>query len=179
MSKDLNYYLQKKYRIEIIPVSDEEGGGFIAKLPQFGRMGIIGDGETIEDAIKDLEKSKSLRFKRYIEEGVAIPVPEDEIFIGDYSGKFLVRIPKTIHKELVFAAKTEGVSLNQLAGSILAAGLEGHNANKSFTKILEEIEWVKENICAIKCNLESNLKLHLSFESSSYKADEYAYSKAA
>jgi HicB-like protein involved in pilus formation len=41
------------------------------------------------------------------------------------SGKFLVRVPKTMHKVLEIEAKREGVSLNQLAVSKLAAPL--HN----------------------------------------------------
>lgn len=179
MSKDLNYYLKKNYRIEIIPIADEEGGGFIARLPQFGNMGIIGDGETVDDAIKNLEASKAIRFKRYLEQGVAIPVPEDEIDLDDYSGKFLVRISKTIHKYLADTAKSEGVSLNQLAGSILATGLERHTENKAFARILQDLDWVKENICAIKCDLESSLKLQLSFQTPDSSADEFAYSKAA
>ncbi len=179
MSKNLNYYLKKNYRIEILPISDEEGGGFIARLPQFGNMGIIGDGETVDEAIKNLEESKAIRFKRYIEEGVSIPVPEDEIDLGDYSGKFLVRISKTIHKDLAHTAKSEGISLNQLAGSILATGLERHKENKTFARILQDLDWVKENICAIKCNLESSLKLQLSFQTPDSSADAYAYSKAA
>lgn len=33
--------------------------------------------------------------------------------IEKYSGKFLLRIPKSLHKRLVEEAKREGISLNQ------------------------------------------------------------------
>jgi predicted HicB family RNase H-like nuclease len=33
----------------------------------------------------------------------------------DYSGKFVVRIPKSLHPRLVMEADKEGVSLNQFA----------------------------------------------------------------
>lgn len=44
-----------------------------------------------------------------LEFGYPIPEPVDQ----DYSGKFNVRVPKTLHKQLVVAAEAEGVSLNQ------------------------------------------------------------------
>jgi hypothetical protein len=56
------------------------------------------------------------------EAGLAIPEPskvEDE-----YSGRFVVRIPRTLHRRLVQSAQSEAVSLNQLCLTFLAAGLE-------------------------------------------------------
>ena len=47
-----------------------------------------------------------------LEYGLPIPVPER---VEDYSGKFVVRLPKSLHQRLVIEAKNEGVSLNQLA----------------------------------------------------------------
>ena len=38
------------------------------------------------------------------------------------SGKFLVRLPKSLHASLVREAEAEGVSLNQLVATRLAAG---------------------------------------------------------
>lgn len=46
MKKDLDYCIGLPYRIEIQPIPEEECGGFMARLPQFGELGIIGDGET-------------------------------------------------------------------------------------------------------------------------------------
>jgi antitoxin HicB len=37
-----------------------------------------------------------------------------------YSGRFVVRIPPSLHRDLVRAAAEEGVSLNQLAAVALA-----------------------------------------------------------
>lgn len=46
-----------------------------------------------------------------IENNLPIPVPETA---EKYSGKFLVRLPKTLHQRLAIEANKEGVSLNQL-----------------------------------------------------------------
>ena len=58
-----------------------------------------------------------------VERGLAIPDAEPE---QDYSGKFIVRLPKTLHRELAKQAEREGVSLNALVSAYLAreAGLE-------------------------------------------------------
>jgi predicted RNase H-like HicB family nuclease len=78
MEKNLDYYLSLPYKIEVIPIPEEEGGGYCARLPQFGVLGIVGDGETIEEALRDLEEAKRLRFDGYIREGLEIPEPEME-----------------------------------------------------------------------------------------------------
>lgn len=40
---------------------------------------------------------------------------EEYILQKEYSGKLMIRIPKSLHKELALAAKENGVSLNQYA----------------------------------------------------------------
>ena len=47
-----------------------------------------------------------------LENGFEVPKPLEE---NNYSGKFVLRIPKTLHKKLALAAEKEGVSLNQYA----------------------------------------------------------------
>ena len=47
-----------------------------------------------------------------LENNLPVPIPEEA---ENYSGKFVVRIPKTLHKRLAVEADKEGVSLNQLA----------------------------------------------------------------
>jgi predicted HicB family RNase H-like nuclease len=38
----------------------------------------------------------------------------------DYSGKFVLRLPKSLHRRLAQQAEQEGVSLNQYAVSLLS-----------------------------------------------------------
>jgi len=66
-----------------------------------------GKPETGElEAIKDAKK-----------EGIYYTQPEfDEMKAEiEYNGKVLLRIPKSLHKELIEKSKQEGVSLNQYA----------------------------------------------------------------
>lgn len=81
MKKDLNYHLALPYKIEIVPIPEDEGVGFLARLPQFGVLGIVGDGGTKEEALADLAESRKDRFRQYLEEGLEIPEPN--VYIDD------------------------------------------------------------------------------------------------
>ena len=75
-------------------------------------------------AIRNLEEIKRERFSEYIHHGIAIPEPQRHE--DQYSGKFVLRIPKYLHRELASAARENDVSLNQFLVSLLAAGVEKH-----------------------------------------------------
>jgi antitoxin HicB len=61
-------------------------------------------------------------------ESLNLPVPEPESG-GSYSGKFIQRVPKSIHARLAMRAKQEGVSMNSLVTSILAESLGRREAS--------------------------------------------------
>ena len=117
--KNLEYYMALPYRIEIHPIPEEEGGGYESCIPELGRYAVVGDGETIEEALANLETTKKDRLSAYLEEGLIIPEPDE----AAYSGKFVIRIPKYLHRELVLNAKENGVSLNQFITALLAGCL--------------------------------------------------------
>jgi len=73
MKYELEYYLNLPYKIEIEPIPEDEGGGFVTRLSDFGKFGIIGDGETINEALQNLKKAKKTRFKKWLKEGLSIP----------------------------------------------------------------------------------------------------------
>jgi predicted HicB family RNase H-like nuclease len=47
-----------------------------------------------------------------LEGGFPVPAPAEE---SRYSGKFVLRLPKSLHARLAMEAEKEGVSLNQYA----------------------------------------------------------------
>jgi antitoxin HicB len=51
------------------------------------------------------------------EMGQDLPAPT---FPEEFSGKFNVRMPRSLHRDLVHLAADEGVSLNQLVVSLLS-----------------------------------------------------------
>lgn len=112
------------YPFEVRPLSAEEGGGFLISYPDFSDC--ISDGETVEEALtngKDALKSTIAALKA---KELPVPAPNGG---GVASGKFIARVPKTVHARLSSRAKAEGVSLNALVLTFIAEGLgrkQGH-----------------------------------------------------
>jgi predicted RNase H-like HicB family nuclease len=119
--KDINYYMRLKYKMEIVPFSEEDGGGYEARIPQLGKKAFRGYGDTPEEALAHLEVVKRDLFESYIKDGVLIPEPEPEE--ERYSGRILLRVPIYLHKELSELAKKEDISLNQLLNHLIERGL--------------------------------------------------------
>ncbi len=55
----------------------------------------------------------------------SLPEPEVRPSREEYSGKFVVRVPKSLHAALAAEAAAEGVSLNQLVVAKLSVQLAG------------------------------------------------------
>jgi antitoxin HicB len=112
-----------EYTFTVRHLSQEEGGGYLAEAIDLN--GCMADGETIEEAICNLEDAINSWIKTAQELGHFIPAPSSND--QQFSGKWVVRTPKNIHHRLVDMAKREGVSLNTLTVSLLAEGL-GHRS---------------------------------------------------
>ena len=50
---DIDFLMGLPFKIEVTQIPENEGGGFSSKLLGVG-LSVIGDGETIEEAIKDM-----------------------------------------------------------------------------------------------------------------------------
>lgn len=103
--KTLDEYLKLPYRMEITP--DEEGG-FVASFPEL--KGCVTCADSIEEAVRNAEEAKKEWLMAAMEEGY--PIPETESMEA-YSGQFKLRLPKSLHRQLVLQAKREGISMNQ------------------------------------------------------------------
>jgi antitoxin HicB len=106
------------YPFEIRPLNAEEGGGFLISYPDFSEC--ISDGETVEEALKNGRDALKATVAAMKAKGLAVPAPNGG---GVASGKFVARVPKTIHAQLATRAKVEGVSLNTLVLTFIAQGL--------------------------------------------------------
>jgi predicted HicB family RNase H-like nuclease len=77
---------------------------------------------STKDRIAFAKTKASLQIDRLID---SLPEPEVGPQRREHSGKFNVRIPKSLHAALVSEAEAEGVSLNQLVLAKLALHLQG------------------------------------------------------
>lgn len=105
MNKTLDYYMKLPYNYSIYPAEED---GYVIEVPDL--PGCITQGETAEEALNMIEDAKKCWIEAALEDGRKIPEPISD----DYSGKFNVRIPKSLHRSLSEQAKKENISLNQL-----------------------------------------------------------------
>lgn len=113
-TEKLQYYMSLNYPSQITKIDEADGGGFLIEVPML--KGCMSDGETVEEAYNNLEEAKKEWFTYMLENNLAIPEPADTV----YSGRFMVRIPKTLHKIITEQSKREGLSLNQYVSNVLA-----------------------------------------------------------
>lgn len=59
------------------------------------------------------EEAASLAEAEAMDDGTAMDLEQFKAALEEYSGKLVLRIPKSLHKALKEAAAIEGVSLNQ------------------------------------------------------------------
>lgn len=103
-------YLKLPYNYIIKPIQDEGGAYFHASVLELD--GCQSTGDTFNEAYDNLMEAMEGWIETKLENGFSIPEPiEDE----RYSGKFVLRLPKSLHKHLAIEAEREGVSLNQYA----------------------------------------------------------------
>jgi len=77
----------------------------------------MSQGDTPQEAIEMIHDTMRGWIEVSLEDGDPIPEPRPE---ESYSGKFVVRVPRSLHRELVERAEQEGVSLNQYINVALA-----------------------------------------------------------
>ena len=105
-----------EYPFELRPLAKEEGGGWLVTFPDL--PGCMSDGETPEDAIANGRDAAAAWIAAAQEAGREVPRP------GELpSGKFVARIPRSLHARLTARAKQEGVSMNALVSVFLAESL--------------------------------------------------------
>ena len=106
-----------EYPFEIQHLTDEDGGGYLITYPDFNDC--ISDGETIEEAIENGKEALTAVIATLEEMNLPVPEPKS----GGFSGKFVQRIPKSLHARLAARARQEGVSINALVTTYIAESL--------------------------------------------------------
>ena len=124
--KPLEYYLGLKY-----PATFEEApeGGYFIQIEDL--PGCYAQGETVEEAKEMIEIARRMWIESTYEDGQDIPEPRSQ---QEYSGKFNVRIPRSLHRKLDQQAKREGVSLNQYLVATLSRSVGIEEVRKPRTR---------------------------------------------
>lgn len=108
----------KQYPFDIQLLTEEDGGGYLISFPDFSEC--ISDGDTVEEAIQNGLDALEETIAALESMNLSVPEPGSG---GSYSGKFVQRVPKSLHARLAARAKQEGVSMNTLVNTFLAESL--------------------------------------------------------
>ena len=90
---------------------DQEYAGLCTEFPSLSWID-----KTPEAALKGIREIVQSVIKDMSQIGEEIPEP---IACKRYSGKFMVRVPPEVHRNLAIQASESGVSLNRIVGSKL------------------------------------------------------------
>ncbi|MEA4970416.1 MAG: toxin-antitoxin system HicB family antitoxin [Candidatus Pelethousia sp.] len=107
---DIQEYMKLPYNYIIKPIQDESGAYFHASVLELD--GCQSTGKTFKEAFDGLLEAMEGWIETKLESGFSVPNPIDN---NKFSGKFVVRLPKSLHARLAIEADREGVSLNQYA----------------------------------------------------------------
>ncbi|MGA3261173.1 MAG: type II toxin-antitoxin system HicB family antitoxin [Bryobacteraceae bacterium] len=126
---DLAYYMALPYTKLLRP---DEDGDIVARIVEL--PGCSAHGENEAEALKNLQEAQRLWLEDSIEAGDPVPEPEKEAPLP--SGKWVQRVPRSLHRHLAKTAKSEGVSLNQLVTSLLSERLSLRAVEETIGHIL-------------------------------------------
>lgn len=111
-------YLQLPYTLEIQHDEGASYSGWFARVREL--PGCMTQAERFEELAPMIEDAMRAWIETALEDGQPVPEPQKQV---EYSGKFVLRVPRTLHRQLVERSETEGVSLNQLCSTLLAQAI--------------------------------------------------------
>jgi predicted RNase H-like HicB family nuclease len=97
------------FQYSISLVWSDEDGGYIATVPELPNLSAFG--KTPAEAVDEAQTAAGLMLEIIEEDGELPPSPRKHV---EFSGQTRLRLPKTLHRDLVREAEAEGVSLNTL-----------------------------------------------------------------
>ena len=101
-------YLSLPYYIEIVRETDPDASGWVAWVREL--PGCITQADSFEELEEMIMDAMHGWFELAIQDGIPIPAPQPE---EQYSGKFVVRLPRQLHRQLADEAERQNVSLTQ------------------------------------------------------------------
>jgi antitoxin HicB len=119
-SAEADQYLRQPYARIILPEADATFRVEIMEFP-----GCIATGDSAPETLAILEEVARSWLVAALGSGQNIPEPIENN--NDFSGRLVLRIPKSLHKKAAWVAEREGVSLNQFITTSLSESVGERN----------------------------------------------------
>lgn len=111
-------YLALPYTIEIHRDDSNGDTGWVASVAEL--PGCLTQADTFEELEEMIQDAMHGWIETALEDGQPVPIPRT---VDSYSGKFVVRVPRSLHKQLATAAQKDGVSLNTFVNVALGRAI--------------------------------------------------------
>ena len=111
----LEEYLALPYTIEIYRDDTDGATAYVARVTEL--PGCLTQADSFEELEEMIQDAMRAWIETALEDGQAVPEPRTN---EQFSGKFVVRVPRSLHRQLVEAAEHDGVSLNMFVNVALA-----------------------------------------------------------
>ena len=127
-------YIRLPYTRMLIPELDGSFRGEILEL-----SGCFSIGDTPAEAYQSLETAALSWLEAAMQNGQPIPPPID---VTEFSGRLVLRLPKSLHKKAHRLAQRDGVSLNQFIVTTIAEGV-GDKNSAAHTAMQNQIGYIQ------------------------------------
>jgi antitoxin HicB len=112
---NVGYYMRLPYAVKVVPKED----GYFAEVEDL--PGCTAWANNLEGLWPAVGQAKRAWLEEALQKEKHIPEPgEGEESLKEYSGRMLLRMPRSLHRDLAGRARLEGVSLNQFIVTALA-----------------------------------------------------------
>lgn len=128
----LETYLAREYPFDVI--ADPEGG-YVIIFPDLPNC--MTQVEDLAEIGPMAEEIRHLWIESEYEDGAEIPPPS---YPEEYSGKFNVRLSRSLHRHLSESAEREGLSLNSYVANLLGRGDSQARVERRLAEIEARIE---------------------------------------
>jgi predicted RNase H-like HicB family nuclease len=122
-------YLKRPYTRILIP---NESGGYSAEILEF--PGCFAQGETADETMENLSEAAVSWIEACQEQNIDIPEPSMNQGFG---GKIALRLPRSLHRQVVRMAERDNVSVNQFLVAAIAAKV---GADEFYQKVMKQFQ---------------------------------------
>ena len=133
-NKNIEYYIALPYTRTLTKDDDGDVVATVSELP-----GCVAHGESDAEALSFLAEMMRAWLQARLESGKPVPEPATDSADALPSGRWLQRVPRSLHAGLIELAKREDTSLNQLVTTMLAEGITRMRAISDFKS--RDLDW--------------------------------------
>jgi predicted HicB family RNase H-like nuclease len=138
IAREVERHMRMPYCWTVIP---QEEGGYTAGILEF--QGCVAEGESSAEALKHLNSAARAWLRACLETGERIPPPLTNY---EASGRFALRLPRSVHARAVKAAALDGVSLNQFVTAAVSERLTSSNLAREVGTLRADLDQLRATL---------------------------------